>query len=82
MGNRRFTALLMPLPVTPEPTVTGDGTNNCRVVLRPQQQLNQEIRIHCVESFTQGSLVNKSHKAFDMKDALIISPGGENPTSF
>lgn len=74
------TANGQPESYSPVNTTAGDGMSSSPM-LRPQQELNQEIRIHRVESFIQISLVNKSHKAFDMKDALTIISGGDNPTS-
>lgn len=65
---------------SPINTTSGDGTNSCSAMRRPQQEPNQEIRIRCVETSTQANLVNKSHKAFDMKDVLTI-PQVENTLS-
>lgn len=57
---------------SPVNTTSGDGTNSCPAMRRPRQELNQEIKIHCTETSTQANLVNKSHKAFDIKDVITI----------
>lgn len=72
MGSQR-----VPAPLTPPLGMAQIAALQCG---DHSKSRIKKSRIHCVETSTQANLVNKSHKAFDMKDVLTI-PQVENTLS-